>query len=251
MRVRNKPNPELDMAPVTNQMLNARREKDCLGITTERKYYHADGAFIKRSLRPDEWQTNPVDGTLVIPRFGNERVRNEAAAMRFVASETSIPLPRLYGCFEDGGAVYLVMEYIDGVTASELSSEQRKTVEKQVEQHLHTLHSLTSDTWGGPSGIVVPPYRVMARSFRPEWKMQRRASPDLVFCHNDLSTHNIIVDPRTLQIKAILDWEYAGFFPAEFEGPFFRRPGPSVALDGEVNDEEHLLDVLYENEDKA
>lgn len=42
------------------------------------------------------------------------------------------------------------------------------------------------------------------------------------------------VDPQTLKVKAIIDWEYAGFFPAQFEGMYFRRPGPSVALGGEV-----------------
>lgn len=80
--------------------------------------------------------------------------------------------------------------------------------------------------------------------------MKRRPVKDLVFCHNDLSTHNVIVDPDTLRIKAILDWEYAGFFPAEFEGMFFRRPGPSVALDGEENGVDRLLDILHQNEEK-
>lgn len=88
----------------------------------------------------------------------------------------------------------------------------------------------------------------MVKSARSEWKMTSRESEDLTFCHNDLSTHNIIVDPATLKIMAIIDWEYAGFFPAEFEGMFFRRPGASVALEGEVNDEKHLLDIMYKNE---
>ena len=78
--------------------------------------------------------------------------------------------------------------------------------------------------------------------------MRPRESKDLVFCHNDLSTHNVIVDPETLAVKAIIDWEYAGFFPEEFEGMFFRRSGPSVALEGEVNDEKKLLGTMYENE---
>ncbi len=88
----------------------------------------------------------------------------------------------------------------------------------------------------------------MAITARPKWKMKLRESKNLVFCHNDLSTHNVIVDPETLKVNAIIDWEYAGFFPQEFEGMFFRRPGPSVALDGEVNDEKVLLDIMYENE---
>jgi thiamine kinase-like enzyme len=89
----------------------------------------------------------------------------------------------------------------------------------------------------------------MVKSFRP-WKMKPRPTEDLVFCHNDFSTHNIIVDPQTLKVKAIIDWEYAGFFPAEFEGMYFRRPGPSVALEGEVDDVQQLLDIMRENEAK-
>lgn len=74
--------------------------------------------------------------------------------------------------------------------------------------------------------------------------MRTREKNDLVFCHNDLQASNVIVDPETLKIRAIIDWEYAGFYLPEFESPFYRRPGPSVALDGEVDDIEALLKVL-------
>lgn len=76
--------------------------------------------------------------------------------------------------------------------------------------------------------------------------MRTRGEDDLVFCHNDLSAANVIVDPETLKITAIIDWEYAGFYPPEFEAPFYRRPGPSVALEGEVDDVDALLKVLSE-----
>lgn len=74
--------------------------------------------------------------------------------------------------------------------------------------------------------------------------MRPRDTHDLVFCHNDLSASNVIVDPDTLAIKAIIDWEYAGFYPPEFEAEFFHRPGPSVALPGEVDDVETLLALM-------
>ncbi len=57
----------------------------------------------------------------------------------------------------------------------------------------------------------------------------------------------MIVDPTTLKVMAILDWEYAGFYPEQFEGKFFKRPGPSVALDWEENDEDRLLDIMIKN----
>lgn len=74
--------------------------------------------------------------------------------------------------------------------------------------------------------------------------MCQREKTDLVFCHNDLSMHNIIVDPETFKINAIIDWEYAGFYPAEFEMPFYLRPGPSVALTGEADDVETLTALM-------
>jgi hypothetical protein len=82
--------------PVTPQMLNSRREKGCIAITADRKYYHVGDTFVKRSLRPSEWQTNPLKGTLHVPRQGRERALNEAAAMKYIAQMTDIPIPKLY-----------------------------------------------------------------------------------------------------------------------------------------------------------
>lgn len=146
------------------------REKECVGFTTERKYFVVDGpsskgAFVKRSLRPAEWQTNPFDGRVVIPRFGNERVLNEAACMRFIAENTSITVPKLYACFEDDGAVYLVRERVDGVIMANLDAEKRKVVEAELDMHLQTMKTLKSSVWGGPTGLVIPPYRIMTKCF--------------------------------------------------------------------------------------
>ncbi|GAB0136163.1 hypothetical protein EsDP_00004475 [Epichloe bromicola] len=226
-------------------------KKDCYSITTERKYYHVDGSHVKRSLRPSEWQHSPFGGPLCIPRLGNERLLNEAAALRFITENTNIPVPKLYGCFEDDGAVYLVTEHIDGVEMSDLTPEQRKVVEVELEGYIATLRNLKSEVWGGPSGHVIPPYQVLQHPVRVKWAMKPREVKDLVFCHNHPSTYNVIVDPETLKVKAVIDWEYAGFYPQDFEAMFFRRLGPSVALDGEIDDEERLLKIMYENELKG
>lgn len=90
----------------------------------------------------------------------------------------------------------------------------------------------------------MPPYRIMQYSDGRSWKMKPRRENNLVFCHNDLSTNNVIVDPRTLKIKAIINWEYAGYYPQRFESAFFQRLGPSIALKGEVDDTEWLHDNL-------
>ncbi|KAL5339351.1 hypothetical protein BJX70DRAFT_158211 [Aspergillus crustosus] len=51
----------------------------CIALTFERGYYHCDGLFIKRSLRPSEFRTSQRG--LHIPRLGKERLQNEAESL--------------------------------------------------------------------------------------------------------------------------------------------------------------------------
>lgn len=140
--------------PVTPQMMNDRREDGCISITAERKYYRKGGCFIKRTLRPSEWQTHPVKGTLHIPRQARERALNEAASMEFIARATSIPIPELVTWFEDDEAVYLIMKEVPGVTMDTLSNAERIIVEKELDSIREALHNLRSNAIGGPSGQV-------------------------------------------------------------------------------------------------
>ena len=229
---------------VTNSMLNERREAGCFVITTERKFYRVDNVFIKRSLRPSEWQTSPIKGTIHIPRQGKERLRNEAAALKFIREHTNVPVPKLICNFEDNDAVYLVTEYVEGVNMNDLEGSQKEIVTQELERHLQTIHNLRSSKLGGPGGLVVPPYRVTLASFRDDWDLQSSESEDYVFCHNDISQQNVIVDPESLKIAAIVDWEYAGFYPAYFESPFYQRLGPSAAIGDEEDDSKTLLEFL-------
>jgi len=70
---------------------------------------------------------------------------------------------------------------------------------------------------------------------------------ELSFCHNGFSQQNVIVDPETLKIKAIIDWEYTGFYPSYFDAPFFERLGPSMALKGEDDDTEKPIKFFQSN----
>lgn len=74
--------------------------------------------------------------------------------MAFIAKCTSIPIPELYYYFEDNKAVYLVMEYIKGVSTNKPEEEKRKVVEKEVEGYLEVLKKLRSKFRGRPSGII-------------------------------------------------------------------------------------------------
>ncbi len=59
------------------------------------------------------------------------------------------------------------------------------------------------------------------------------------------------MDPATLKIKAILDWEFGGFWPAWFERPFWERLGASYALEGEEDDTARCREWLMANCDKV
>lgn len=217
-------------------------EDGCFATTFERKYYHRGGAFIKRTLRPKEFRTG-FRG-LHIPRLRKETLRNEAECLRYIREHTDVPVPTVYCDFEDDDAYYLITEYIDGVSMSELSEEQKIVVGHEIERHLAKLQNLKSKQLGGPTGIVIPPYRVLKASTTDHWRIPVANNEDYLFCHNDLSQQNVIVDPDTLTIKAIIDWEYSGFYPARFERAFYKRLGPSVAVDGEEDDAAELLEFL-------
>lgn len=91
------------------------------------------------------------------------------------------------------------------------------------------------------------PYRVsqaMPKNELVEFKDE--VPQELVLCHNDLSQYDVLVDEETLKITGIIDWEYAGFYPKEFEGAFYKRPGPFVALKGEEDDVPKLLSIVDE-----
>ncbi|XWW93050.1 hypothetical protein V2A60_000978 [Cordyceps javanica] len=127
---------------------------------------------------------------------------------------------------------------------ADLSEEQKPIVFEELERHRAKLRTLRSSRLGGPSGIVIPPYRVLKLAETTRWNLQPSATDDYVFCHNDLSQPNVIVDPKSLKIKAIIDWEYAGFFPPCFDYPFYHRLGPSTAINGETDDSFALLQFL-------
>jgi len=216
-------------------------EEGCFASTFERKYYRKGDIFVKRSLRKSEYQTGYRG--LHIPKLGKERLRNEAASLQFVQEFTNIPVPRLYHHFEYDGAYYVAMEYVEGVSMSDLSENQKEVVAREIEIHLSTMHNLKSNKIGGPSGIIIPPYRVMGKTEDEMWNPPTEDRL-YVFCHMDLSQHNVIVDPKTLKIKAIIDLEYSGFWPEQFELRFYTRLGPSVARKGEIDDTLELLGFL-------
>lgn len=156
-----------------------------------------------------------------------ERLRNETDCLQYIRDKTNIPVPSVEYTYESEGVFYLVMGYVKGELLSDLLEEQKAPYLQELKGYMDVLHSLRSKTLGGPRGLIVPPIRVLERTQQRSWcRSQVLESADYVFCHNDLAEHNIIVDTGTGHIKAIIDWEYGGFWPKFFEAPVYTRKGP-------------------------
>ncbi|KJZ68821.1 hypothetical protein HIM_11795 [Hirsutella minnesotensis 3608] len=231
---------------VTNEELNDRREPGCSIVLADKKYFHVGNWFMKRTLRQHEWQSVANGITIIPPTTYPQRWKTDAAILRFLRQKTNIPLPRSECTFEDDGAFYFQSEYVEGVSMKELTEKEKDVVMQELEDHVATLRRLRSDTPGVPGeSFMCPPQRVTSNGWKLDscWRPYKEKG-DYVFCHNDLGQHNVIVDPGTLRIKAIIDWEFGGFWPEWFERPFWKRPGPSVALEGEEDDVQRCRDWL-------
>lgn len=106
----------------------------------------------------------------------------------------------------------------------ELKPEEQRKVMPQIRHCLQELRRLRSNKLGGPSGFIFPPQAVVSRPGGcKSWSRANTPTSELVFCHRDLSQSNIYFDPETLELVAIGDWEYGGFYPESHELPFFEN----------------------------
>lgn len=64
---------------------------------------------------------------------------NEEAVLQFIQQHTNIPVPKLYCCFEDDQAVFLVTEYVEGVGMDDLENSQREIIRDELKKYLETL----------------------------------------------------------------------------------------------------------------
>ncbi|KAF1949140.1 hypothetical protein CC80DRAFT_497724 [Byssothecium circinans] len=206
--------------------------------TTFISYATAGSSFIKRTLHPSRL-VRDRDGIPINRLWSEERILNEAAALKFISKRTTIPVPRLisYGKSDDG-TMYLEVERILGIELNLVGDQCRMpkarahtdhgpcdscrgiakgNAERFIENEvLPQLSLLRSDTTG-LDGFVLPPPWVLEYDKRTHWATKTSAPREYVFCHGDLMDHNIMVHPETLHVLSIFDWEHAGFFPQAFQ----------------------------------
>jgi hypothetical protein len=120
------------------------------------------------------------------------------------------------------------VEYVQGENMSSLTELKKAIVDQELQKHLATLRALSSNRIGGPGVIITPLYRVQIKTEHDDWKLRSSSSDDeyVFFVTPIYRSRMLLLTPDTLKINAIIDWEYAGFFPAYFEYPFYNRLGP-------------------------
>ncbi|KAL8734797.1 MAG: hypothetical protein Q9181_003041 [Wetmoreana brouardii] len=143
--------------------------------------------FTKRSRTKAEYYAQPGGHIFYETRhWKNERISNEARAL-IILAETRIPTPRYIRSGENS----------DGTMFLELAQ----------------LRSSTT----GLDGFVMPPAWMLETDTRKHWKPVTFPDATLMFIHGDLGPSNLLMDPKTLKVKCVIDWENSGFFPSQFQ----------------------------------
>ncbi|KAL2756923.1 hypothetical protein ACRALDRAFT_2101756 [Sodiomyces alcalophilus JCM 7366] len=226
------------------------REPGCRAVFFDRKLFAVENVFMKRTMRRHEWSDLDDEDKLPPSAAMPQRFRTDVAVQKYLRQKTDIPLPAFALVIEDDGAMHLIMEFVEGKPMDELPEADQKVVEMELQQHIKTLKSLRSDTPGVPGEpLMTAPQRVcdFGWKYHSAWRPRSDVRGDFVFCHNDLGRHNVLVNPNTLKITAIIDWEFGGFWPEWFERPFWKRQGGSYTLEGEEDDTECCREWLMAN----
>ncbi len=186
-------------------------------------------------------------------KYGHRVHLAEARNMQFVQERTDIPIPAVIDAWETGisetddgeGIGYILMEYIEGRLVSDIWStldiHVQHEIHSQIENYIQKLRSIRMDSPGPVGGGLscaplftdygAGPFK--SRQDIENWfnerllvcQQFRRASPThpgfsghfdvLVMCHMDIAARNLILDEEGK--IWLLDWAFAGGYPAYFE----------------------------------
>lgn len=190
---------------------------------------------IKKPLQPNEYLLHY--GKIIEPYWYNERLRNEAATLKYIREHTTIPVPesRLY---EENGGLCLELSRLPGVKMMDVMAhagpEKRELIIKSVNEQLEwwilpEIRKFKRNFIGSVDESVptFPPFRIYQKD-RRDWPRIQHPEADFVFCHNGLSEYSIYITKDAWTIVGIDDWECAGFFPRYFEQPFWKDASESV-----------------------
>jgi hypothetical protein len=82
----------------------------------------------------------------MVLKYGTEVQLSEASTLRFLAKNTSIPVPKVYCSFERGNTKYIMMEYVKGQAIggewAEMLPEEKESLLKQLKKHFDELRNI-------------------------------------------------------------------------------------------------------------
>ena len=198
--------------------------------TAHRAYEISHDQFTKRELRPSELEVNMQGEVIPVPTDSKARLENEFYTLRYLHQNTTIPVPTPLGLTTEDGITTLTTARVNGnaVALSDYDGRDRQAVLEKVERELATdiipaLQQLTSRRMGAMNQdeqLLLPP-RITDYAGRG-WPRCTSKDTTFVLVHNDLGQANIFIDSDTHRILAIIDWEYSGFYPQQFEAPLWR-----------------------------
>ncbi|KAL8951317.1 MAG: hypothetical protein Q9222_002704 [Ikaeria aurantiellina] len=212
----------------------------CEWKVCDRFYEHRASTFTKRQLRPHETTWNARIGEVAQYAYNRERLENERDALIFIARNTTIPVPRFVDWSVDGdGVASLTMEKQDGRMMDclmrdleddvKLTDEEKLTLQRNVDSFLTStvlpqLAKLRSKTMGQLGGVLFshPTISGEPARFAKAAPSFQATTEGYHYCHGDLAQHNVMIKPDSLEVLCLIDWEYSGFFPPDFEVPFWR-----------------------------
>ena len=224
--------------------------------TTQSTQYDARGTITSDLLAPSErLGSDPpghiyrIDDNTVVKKGEGVRMA-EVAAMRFVRSNTTVPVPLVKDAYVDktDGQGYIIMEYIDGKRLDEAwesySQSEKENVCRQLKAYIEQLRAckgtgvgavggthcedqfFSDDPTGyGPFATIGDFHLGLIRALRAKdqssWTemvvkfIEALPQQGIVLTHGDLAPRNILV--RDGKVVALLDWEYAGYYPSYWE----------------------------------
>ena len=207
----------------------------------EYNIYLRDGrSFIKRQIPLDQ-RIRGRDDQLVTKSWYADRFRNEADILQLVAQNPRILVPEFISCgLNENGEWYLAVEYMEGTVRADMAGNQcrmpsthlprdaterciycadlaQQNVEHYVDNVLRPELAKYTSSSTGFNGVVIPPPWVAYHDAREVWPVRESQDSEFSLWNPEFRADNVLLDTQTLEVRAVVDFEDAGYFPREMQ----------------------------------
>jgi serine/threonine protein kinase len=183
-------------------------------------------------------------------KYGDRVDLSEASSMQFIATHTSMPVPKVHCAFTHRNKTYIVMEHLRGEMLGQgwvhRSDQSKAVILSQLRRFIHEMRQIpppgprvanvdggslfdpriSVPTWRfGPFTSIQAFHEFLHDGLEPGPKVPSEVQqlitqhagpwPMPTFTHGDLSSLNILAQGD--QITGIVDWETSGWFPSYWE----------------------------------